>query len=336
MSIFDHLGNTLRTLRTYLFGKGVMTLAVAAAYASSGVGWVLALVAIGGVVLTAMNRFFGERRYEDGMVDLYRNDLATQFGIAPEQVTRGHLKEAAKSNDVIDQALKRQRNKTFLAIGTAAMASVTTVLLFNAFGSTSALKQFAGSILGSTGLASFANYVGIGTLAAISGLIFKGGLQTVVGATTGISKAAANDRIIELDWQVKRGHAVTKEQVYGVLVAGDPKLQVAIAHRFRKPYGNMRPHEQDAVLRAVGVNDAMQQIATQINRGEIRPSRLAYLMQEADNVSHGQPAVADAEASAPPRANFVERLGLAPNSSRSFGDQLAAECQSAFEHGAQR
>lgn len=330
MRIFDHIGNTLKALQVHLFGKGIMTLAVAAAYFIGGAAsaaWVLPVVAIGGVVLTVVDRLFRERQYQNDMVNLYRDDIAQQFGIAPDEVTRAHLKEAAKSNDVIDQALTRQRNKTFIAVGTAVLSSASTVFLFNMFGGTSQLKDFAHQLFDSTAFASVANFVGIGTLAGFSGLIFNGGLKTAIDITSGVSKAAANDRIMEMDFDVQHGRAVSKEQVFGVLVAGNPQLQATIAHESHEPYARMNPREKANVLAKIGVADDMQAIADLINSGEIRPGKLAYMLQNAADLTgtaspRTEPAMA---ADIPVRSDHVERLGLAPKAQGSYRDRIDAE-----------
>ena len=331
MPWFDHIGNTLRALRVHLFGKGIMTLAVlgaSALSAATGVAWVLPVVAIGGVALTAVNRLYREGQYQDDMVNLYRDDLALQFGVAPEEVGRAHLQEAAKTNDVLGQALKRQRNATYLSVGMAVVSSTITYLLVGAFDAHTLLKKGAETFLPSTA-ASLAGFVGIGTVAGLSGMVFKGGLQSLIGASTSVGKAAAHDRIMGLESTIKHGRSVSKEQVYGVLVAGDAKLQRAIQRQFHKSYHQMHKAERTAVLETIGVAGDMQSLAEQINRGDIRPGHLAYLMQDSGETPVITSAAAVAEAppspAAPVHASFVDRLGLAPQEQGSYREQIAAQ-----------
>lgn len=339
MPFFGDIGNTLRALRVHLFGKGILTLGVWAVGAAAVMlqmpvlmAVVLPVVAIGGVVLTTVDRFYRESQYKASMVDLYRDDLAQQFGIAPEEVTKAHLTEAAKTNDVIGQALTRQRNKSYIAIGTAVLSAASTYLLVDMFGATSVLKRAAIEVVGDTAAASLVNLIGIGTVAGISSLLFQGGLQTAITATSGVGKAAAHDRIMEMEFTLGRGRNVTKEQVYGVMVAGDAKLQHAIAHKFHKPYSHMNRHEQAAVIERVGVAQEMQSLATQINQGDIRPGRLAYMLQDAAAVV--RPARAAAEPAS--ASNFVERLGLAPKQNQSYRAQIDAQRSQMSEQGAAR
>lgn len=336
MRLFDQFGDYLKALRVHLFGRGALSLVVLAAGALGGPTAALVAV-IGGVGLTVVNRLYRERLYEDGMVELYRDDLAAQFGIAPDQVTRGHLKEAAKSNDVIDQALQRQRQKTWLAVGTAAAAGfVAYGLLTNVFGIGAATAGWLQEALGPT-MGQAANLIGIGAVAGTSSMVVSQGLRGVVRANTMLGKAAAHDRILEMEFDVRRGRGVSKEQVYGVMVAADAGLQQAIIHRFGKRYRHMHPHEKSVVLQDIGVAADMQAVADQINRGEIRPGRLAYMLQDATNFARTPRPVPTEEAAledAPERSNFVEKLGLASREQASFREQLATERASA-NHGMQ-
>lgn len=340
MPIFDSIGNTLKALRVHMFGKGIMMLAVMAATLAAPVigSWVLPVVAIGGVLLTAVDRLYSERLYENDMVDLYRDDLAAQFGIAPEQITREHLKEAAKSNEVIDQALKRQRNKTYIAVGTAIASAAVTWLLVGAFHADSwlkdSVKDMLGNLPGAAGLASAANLIGIGTVAAISSLIISGGIKTAVSIGSGVGKAAAHDRILVLDTNMQHGRAVTKEQVYSVLVAGDPKLQVAISRKFHASYDMMNTRQQANVLAQIGLSDDMQELATSINNRDIRPGKLAYMLQDANTLAAREPVGPITDEA--PQSNFVERMGLAPKAQDSYRSQIAAERQQFLEQGALR
>lgn len=339
MPWYHQIGNTLKALQMHLFGKGIMTLAVlgaSALSAATGIGWVLPLVAVGGVALTAVSRLYRETLYETDMVNLYRNDLAAQFGIAPEEVTRAHLKEAAKTNEVIEQALSRNRQKTYVAIATAALASTVTVFLVGAFGADSLLKNTVAGIA-PQGFASLANFIGIGTVAGLSSLVFSNGLREVLKINTGYGKASSHDRIMEMEYQVAHGRGVSKEQVYGVLVAADTELQNAILHRYGKRWRHMTPQQQSNVVGEVGCAREMQAIAEQINRGDIRPGHLAYLMHE--SASFARPAAPQAapEQNELPQqiGNFVERLGLAPQPQRSHREQIETQRQLA-EQGASR
>ncbi len=340
---FGDISNTLRALRVHLFGKGIMTLAVLAAGAvasATGFSAILPIVAVGGFVLTTVNRLYNQRLYENGMLNMYRDDISQQLGIAPEEVTLSQLKEAGKTNDVIGHALTRQRNKTILAVGTAALSAAGTWALVGMFGGESSLKTGVGALLqnipGGASIAAFANYVSIGVVAGFSGLLFNGVLKNGVSATTSIGKAAAHDRIMEMEWTLKRGLGVSKEQVYGVLVAGDVRLQQAIARQFHKPYSQMRPIQQATVLQRVGVASEMQTIADQINHGEMRPGGLAYLMQGAQNAAHTPQALSAAMAPAPAQSNFVERLGVAPRNQQSYRAQIDAQRTAMIEQGATR
>lgn len=278
----DLLIEPARFLKAFLLGRGLLTAAVLATWGISGVIGLpvvvsVAITAVGGIVFSGFMRMTNQAIYEDQMVDMYRDGIAQQLGIDPRQVTRANLKEAAKENDVIDQALERQRSKSWINFGTAALAAATTVGLI-AFGAPGMIATLFGA---ETAMAKALSYVGFGMVSAFSSLIVHDGLSVVIGHKTGVSKAAAHDRIVEMERGIARGWGVSKEQVYGALVAGNPALQATIAREFGKPYAAMRPNEQSYALKQIGVSDAMSMIAQEINAGHMRPANLAFMMNEA-------------------------------------------------------
>jgi len=267
------------------------------------------------------------------MVDLYRDDIADHLGIAPAQVTIGHLKEAAKDNEVIAQALERQQKKTFIEIGTSLLAGAVTFGLLYWFGDASKIQSFIAKDLGlGPFLANAINFIGLSTVGSFSGLIFHDVLGLAIGAHTGTIKAAAHDLILDLDYSVRHGRPISREQVYGVLVAGNPALQEAIHTRFHKSYAWMNAAEKSNVLHTLGIATELDSLAQQINSGEIRPGRLAYLMDDdaAHQVrSHRETAPEPepaADISKPHQRQFVERLGLSePRRDGSFTARVNAE-----------
>lgn len=289
MRLFDTIGDTLRMLKVYLLGRGLLSLGViaAAGVASAfGMGILIpsAVVAFGGVALKAVTRWQQQSIYEDNMVGLYREDIATSLGIAPEEVNRTHLKEAAKSNDVIDQALKRQRHLSMVSFATSALAGVATFGLLN-MGILEVGKEFFSGLMGQEA-GNVTRFISMGTVAGISSLVLHNGLDSAIAYKTGLGKAAAHDRILEMDHDVRRGRSVSKEQVYGVIVAGNPELQAAIAQQFGRAYASMKPMQQSEVLEKIGVAQEMLHIAMDINAHRVKPGHLAYLMNEAVACTH--------------------------------------------------
>ncbi len=326
-SIGETIGMTLRGLKTWAFGRGLLMLAVIAASVLTGgtgpaaagtLGFVVPLiVAAGGAVLSAAVRFANQREYENGMIDLYRDDIAQRFGIDPEQVTGSDLREAAKSNEVIAQALSRQRSRNFIYFATSALAAFTTFGLLN-FSSTAATvtdifkAQFGDGTGGFMGLAS------TGLVAGACSLVLQTGLELLIGSQAGLGRVGAHDQIVALDKRLSRGLSVSKEQVYGVMVAGSSRLQGHIQQRYGKPYNHMHKSEQSLVLGQLGVSDQMENLATQINERQIHPGKLSYLVSDAISppmLRQKKPAPVK-EPSAHPILDtshgFVQKLGLTP------------------------
>lgn len=335
MGLFDYMidavQDRLKTLRAYAFGRGIVSLGVvvAGAIASfSGMGLLLpAAVAIGGIGMQAFMRVQRQRVYEDAMVDLYRDDIAAHLNLAPDQVTRAHLKEAAQDNEVIDQALKRQRHKSAITFATSALAGLVTFGLL-----ASPLPGMLGNLFSSMpgeglleGILKFGTF---GMIAGTSSLIVHDGLEAVIGAKTGVSKAAAHDRIVEMERGMRRGWGVSKQQVYGVLVAGNPSLQQAIAKKFGRDYSRMAPTQQEQVLQEIGVADDMQVLANEINQNRCRPGHLAYMIGDASTPYRARRAQAHpdlVEQTIAPARSFVEKLNIAPREHQSHTARLDAD-----------
>lgn len=270
----------LRYLKAFLVGRGLLTAAVFTAWAATGGTGAAIVVGIGGALFTGYMRFTNQRIYEDTMTNMYRDGIAQQLGIEPGQVTRAHLKEAAKTNDVIDQALERQRSISTVSFVTAGLAAAATIgLLMTPL--PAAMATFFGGMESLGVFAKVLSYASTGIIAGLSSLLLHDTLESVIGRKKGLNKAAAHDRIMEMERGISRGWGISKEQVYGALVAGNPALQQTIAREFGKPYADMRPSEQAHVLNEIGVADEMLAIASEINAGRLRPANLAFMMNEA-------------------------------------------------------
>ncbi len=326
MPFLDDIASFATRYRGYFVGKAALMLVagLASHFLSISIFWPAAIIVGGGMALHAYGRFSQQRYYEQDMVNLYRDDIAQHLGIAPELVTRANLKEAAQGNEVIAQALERQHKKTVVDIGTTLLAGATTFGLLMTFGSTGDFFSFTHRIFGDF-LGPLVNLIGLGTVGAFSGLVLHDGLSLAIGAKTGTLKAAAHDLIVAMDHDVAHGRPISREQIYGVLVAGNSALQERILTRFHKSYAWMNPAEKSHVLHEFGVASALDMLAQQINGGEIRPGRLAYLMDD-DSLPalRARHARTHALEPAQQQSNFVARLGLAERTSDSFVAKVSA------------
>lgn len=299
----------LRVMKAFLLGRGLLmglTLATWGIAKQFSIEALIpaSIVAGAGVVFSGFMRLTNQRVYEDQMLNMYRDGIAQQLGIAPEQVNHAHLKEAAKLNDVIDQALTRQRSVSFVSVATSALAAATTIGLI-ALGAPAAIA----GLFGTGAISAVASFASFAVVSTLSSLVVHDGLQAVIGRRTGLSKAAAHDRIVEMERGIARGWGVSKEQVYGALVAGNPSLENSIQREFGKSYGSMRGSEQAKVLQKIGVADEMLTIAGEINAGRMRPANLAYMMNEAMPRPNKPVAVAAEPA---PQRSHVAALSRAP------------------------
>jgi hypothetical protein len=315
-------------LRSYAGGRGMLSLCV---IATSWIGGVLGfglvapaiVAASGAILLNGLSRLRDQHAYEDGMLNLYRDEIAKDLGRSPQSLTRRDLLEAAKTNDVLAQALRRQHHTTSIAVASELVAAVVTVASIGIFNAVDVLKDVASKTLG-----HFAAYfVGIGTVSGISSFFIQNGVEAAIGQATGVNKASAHDRIMEMQQRLEKGIAATPEKVYGVLVAGEPKLAASIAKQFHKPYAKMNPVQQQAVIEQMGVSEAIRDLTQQINSGATTPGKLAYLMGEEHH--HLRQAVKkyaeETHNKAPAHVTgkgFVERLGLASRANASHRSQV--------------
>lgn len=326
----DLLINPMRFMKAFLLGRGLLSAAVFATWGVASLMQVTNLVipaaiAAGlGTVFSGFMRTTRQHLYEDQMVDMYRDGIAQELGIAPEQVTRGHLKQAAQSNDVIDQALQRQRHMSWISFGTSALGAAATVGLI-------ALNVPALLTVGTGVAATVVGAIAFGVVSALTSSVVHYGLQTFIGHKTGISHAAAHDRIVEMERGIARGWGVSKEQVYGALVAGNPALQNTITREFGKSYASMRPSEQAITLNQIGVADEMLLIAQEINAGRMRPANLAFMMNEA----MPRPNTRVAEETQTPTRSFVQTVGR-PLREESMGHAARLDAERAMNMLAER
>ena len=335
MPFIDDIGAFLNRNRGYFLGKMLLMFAVGAASHALGITMLVpaAILVGGGMAIHAYGRFTEHRYYQQEMVDLYRDDIAQHLGIAPEQVTRAHLKEAAKGNEVIAQALERQHKKLLIDIGTSLLAGVVTFGLLLSFGEAGKFFDFTQKTFGEA-LGPMVNLIGLGTVSGISGLVLHDALGIAIGAKTGTLKAAAHDLILDMHNDIVHGRPISREQVYGVLVASNPDLQQAIVTRFHKSYAWMSAAEKSNVLHEVGVATDMDILARQINTGEVRPGRLAYMLADATLPAHRPPSDSNTASpeQEPQKSNFVGRLGLAARANSSFTEQVKESRSHASEH----
>lgn len=293
--MMDSIGSTMRDLRAYLLGRGIVTtLAITAGFMGSGIFGAAASAAlapavsvalIGGVVLSGVMRLREMRYNQDRMADIYREDIADQLGIAPEQVTREHVHTLAfgdvrrgiAPNPILREEIDREWNKTWLKFATSALAAMASFGLIQ-FG---LAHEFVASklpaLLGTTaGAIVGAGSVGIVT--GFTGLFLNNGLDFAIQRSTTLGDVTMHDRIKKLDRDITRGRAVSAEQVFSLFVAADRMLDSSIARRFGKPYDLLSIQQKATVLEQLGAADAMQSIASDLNSKRIGAGSIAFII----------------------------------------------------------
>lgn len=330
MSLFDNIGDMLRGLRVYILGRGLVSLMVATA---GVVGYLVGLpfllptlaIAVGSTLLHAYMRTREQRLYEEDMVKLYRNDIASTLGIEPTRVTRADLHVVAEKNEVIAQALTRQQRQTRLEIVMAAVAgAITFGLLYVGLAQTGVatwLLENLGKVWGGM-LAVFS----VGIVSGLTSFVINEGVGYALSVGTGLNKAVAHDRILDIQERLDHGRTVTADLVFGVLVASDYRIDRLIKQTYGERFKTMTLNERRFLMESLGVVQGMEMLAKALNERQIQPGNLAFMLQ------HGVPntdvtlAKIEETAPTPERGSFVERYAPERNQKTpSFVERLALE-----------
>ncbi len=290
----------LADITKYAFGKGVVTLGVMVATFASG-GTAFWPVIAGFMAWKTYRLFSGYSAYKDEMVTLYRDEIAQQMGIAPEQVTRDHLRVMARGdavlgiepNPIIAEALERRRGMALLSACTALLSATVSAVLLG-FGAQTALQ---GGIAGGPvetflkdtfGMGDVANKISAGTISGLSSLILHNGLDAVVGQSLGYFRATAHERIALIARQKEYGVKVTPQQVFDVFMAANPEFARQVSVTFNKGVTGFTAAEKMAAMKAIGIDASMQELADQLNKGELKPGMLAFELDSTNAMRHLQ------------------------------------------------
>lgn len=265
----------------YAFGKGLVSLGVmAATFISGGTAAAAIWPVVAGFVAWKMYRLYdGYTTYKDRMLDLYRDEIGREIGIDPAAVTREHLRVAAhgdavlgiEPNAIIAEALDRQRGWALLSFCTALLSAGTTLALLS-FGMEGTVGQFISEIIPG----ELTRKASIAALSGLSGLIVHNGLDAVIGQSLGYFRATAHDRIALIARQKAYGVKVTPQQVFDVFLAANPEFAKQVSRSFNKGITGFTATEKKKAMQSIGVTEAMQELADQINKGELSPGTLAF------------------------------------------------------------
>lgn len=352
--IFDSARDMVRGLGVYMLGRGIVTTAAIAAgfmgqafLGASLVPYVSAVL-IGGVALGGVMRLRDIRQSQDRMADIYRDEIAAQLGIDPRQVTRSHVhtlaygdeKRGIAPNPILRGELDRQWKRGWMQFaGSLAVAAVSFGLI--SFGLnenvTTALAEYTGiSEKWLTG-------TGIGVVTGVTSLIVHNGIDLGLYNLSALGNTTLHDRITRLDRDIVRGRHVTKEQVFALYAAADPKLGGAIEKRFGRSYDALSLAQKGNVLGMIGAYEPMQQIADDLNAGRLSAGSLAFIVTGQSNgvAASGIRTMAPAEAARAPeqqqtQTRFTDRVRPQTAEGLSHADREMLRRQSAELRGAMR
>jgi hypothetical protein len=324
--------NWLHEAQVHLTGKGITSGAalVAGVIAGTTTLWLVPLViAIGGVGANMFFRLRDQWKYQDEMADKYRGEVADRLGIAPEAVTREHVKLAAYGNEeqgidgnpILAQALERQRQKSWLVLGTALLAAVVTftLLTWSGGGIAAAIGSGMVDLLGLSALppalgfvAGIVGMMGGAVIAGLSSIFIQDGLEFGIGHFKGINAPSAHDRILALEARQDRGKSVTPEQIFQIKIATSPQLDERVmAMTGGKHFHALKADMQERVLARIDAKGEMLMLAEEINKKAIDAKELAFILTGQQTVQPTPDREAPCEDKAPARSqSFMDKLGL--------------------------
>lgn len=313
--IVSGITSTVRDLRMYLLGRGlVTTVAMAAGAVSSGLFGTAAAVSlspllgvalVGGVALNVFMRLREMRYDQDQMANIYRDEIASQLGIAPENITRAHVHTLAYGderrgiapNPVLREEIDREWNKTWLKIATSSLAAMAGYAMVQ-FGLASGVSEALTSSLGGIGTALSVASTGIVT--GLAGLFLNNGLDFAVQQSTVLGDVTLHDRIVRMNREIARGKGVTKEQVFGLFVASEKELATRVIRQFGRPYDVLPQKAKAELITSLGLDERMQAIADDLNQGSIQAGSVAFILSGQRSESVPTPrAQTQAQASEP-------------------------------------
>lgn len=302
MNWIKKFSDTIEMGLTWALGKGAGVLAIAAAASFANTGALVALaltIPLGTAVSTRLN-FVNRNKNETQLLNQYREELGQLLGIEPEAVTRGHLRQLAEGNAKINMpsnpTLKRELESLDTSLRHSVMATVggaaiTTIIMLS-FGVggldwiQSSLISGPDALLG--GLKDFASsnfgaamkFTGVtltaGLIDSISKFSLKGIIKDITESKNPSGKSA-HDLVKSLDIEIQRDNGVSAEQVFAVLVAGNPELSKQIERRFGADYQELPANVQEESILTFANMDAMDQLALDVSNRQIRPQSLPFI-----------------------------------------------------------
>jgi hypothetical protein len=333
-TIQSGINRWMHETQLHLMGKGITASAaiVAGFIAGTTSMWVVPfMIALGGVGANMFFRLRDQWNYQDEMANKYRGEIADRLGIAPEAVTREHVKLAAYGNEeqgidgnpILAQALERQRQKSWLVFGTAMLAGLVTFTLLTWSGVGlagvvgEAVASFAGGVV-PLWMVPITNVIGMmgGTIiAAASSLFVQDGLEFLIGNAKGINAPSAHDRILAIENRHARGKSITPEQILQVKLAAYPELEERVLAMTGKHFHTLNADMQTRVLARLDPKGEMKLVANELNKGNIDARELPFILTGQQPI-HRSTVDKESEQSshqAERKQSFAERLGFKPH-----------------------
>lgn len=262
---------------------------VGAAAGSAG-GSLFGLIVFGG--FAAVSAIANQIEYMGArgrITDFYREEFAAQHKKSRDRVNDydltdaefGNKNENIAPNDVVHEAVRRERNIRNLGIAASFVASIAVFALMGVvevhpeFGAIlEASAQGAGAMI--MPMVEFAAKVGVGL---ISYLAIKSPLVKFGERVFGLDQETTHERIEQLAKDRADGKAVTREQVVEVFISAHKDLASYVEQNFDRRYEQLPLADKVRVAEEIAKLLPIDKIVHSINLGTTNASELAFTVE---------------------------------------------------------
>lgn len=191
-----------------------------------------------------------------------------------EAVARGSLLAKRDGNRVITEQISQSRRRRNLGVALSAISSVATLGLLELAlpGIGQGLAAAAGAVQDSIVQVIAKGLIGLATYHAI-----KGPLHWLGDKLLDTDKHTTHERIEEISRDIKKGKAISKEQVFAVFVAANPDVAEVIVNKFGKGYDDLELRQKQQLTENLGKMMEVDTVTDAINGGRMDVAELAFV-----------------------------------------------------------
>lgn len=307
MSWAQYLYSYIKNQSIVTAGRWLMSLTMIGLAFSPSVAVAFVVVGVSALLQGGIT-WLKQRDAENQLVVDYRDELSAKTGIDPSKLTTKELDLVAygdrdkgiEANPVLAQAVERSGNRKFMSWGTLVVAAFATMALFLPF--LSDIENVVKPLLaqakiflepyGLTGVVP--QHAGVFTMMLVSGTgmgLLNNVFERVTERVIGLNRRTAHEQIQEIRRDIDKNQIIIPQQVFGVFVALDPKLDQQIRAMFIRPYEKLNVEEQHDALLIFGRHlqnpqlghHSIASLTRDLNNRQIEADELAFAVVGQDS-----------------------------------------------------